>query len=39
MTVIAYKGGIIAADGRETWEDGGIGLCEKLFHIPKGPRV
>lgn len=38
MTVIAYKGGIIAADGRETWEDGGIGLCEKLFRIPKGPH-
>jgi len=38
MTVIAYKDGIIAADGRETWADGGIGQCEKLFRIPKGPH-
>ena len=31
MTVIAYRGGVLAADSRETQGDDSVNLCEKLF--------
>lgn len=38
MTVVAYKAGIIAADSRETWNDGAVCMCDKLFRIRTGPH-
>ncbi len=40
MTTIAYdvRKGVIAADSREVWVDGGYNLCEKLFRIKSGPH-
>ena len=38
MTVIAYRGGLIAADSRETWGDSTVNRCEKLFRKRIGRR-
>tara|TARA_S200002703_G_scaffold66963_1_gene58119 strand:- start:24 stop:479 length:456 start_codon:yes stop_codon:yes gene_type:complete len=33
MTTIAYRDGIVAADSQETFGDGRIGFCKKLYKV------
>jgi len=38
LTTLAYRDKTLAADSQETFDDSGRSLCQKLYHIGKGPH-